>query len=109
MQFHRARYGLIMLLALGLLAQGPNKPNLTSVHIIPSEPPVERAQCTSSRSGYLQMIGDGRAQLTDTEVGRHVLARLREGYIVTLYPPSKSGIFVDADCPASQQTISKAP
>jgi|ERR1017187_2196810 hypothetical protein len=90
------RAAVAALLAFSLLGQQPNKPTISKITAVPSEP-IPKGTCTSSTAGYLEKAG--RTNLTDAEIGKSVFGALRQGYIVTIYPPTKRGIFVNFECP----------
>jgi hypothetical protein len=95
---------LVFLLSLiaHLSAQQQNKPSvrITSLRGVPSEP-VAPGSCTYSISGYL--IKGNRTDLTESELGTAIYSDLRQGYIVTVYPPTKNGIFAYSECPAGMK------
>lgn len=72
--------------------QQPEKPSI-SVTIGPSEPVVPSGNCTSSRAGYLE-----QTKPSDFEIGRFVSEKLHEGYVVTIYPTTKRGVFTYLTC-----------
>lgn len=63
---------------------------------IPSEQPLANGDCKASYSGYLEIKGDTKP--TETEIGNFIESNLRSGYVLTIYPRSKSGIFVNMEC-----------
>jgi hypothetical protein len=79
-------------LVLVLFGQEPTKPKVT-IKGIPSEP-IAAGTCTSSTFGYLEWNGK-RTDFTETEFGHMILPALRQGYVMTIYPPTKRGIFVN--------------
>jgi hypothetical protein len=85
-------FGLIALAAVG---QGIAKPTIGNITTLPSEP-VQPGSCTSSTAGYLEKAG--RTKLTDSEIGHAVSAALKDGYVVTLYPQTNQGLFVNYEC-----------
>jgi hypothetical protein len=101
------KISLFFLIVLGaaeiLLSQQPpkaqigaeNKPRV-KVQIVPSEPILPTGDCKSSTGGYLSQ--DGRTVLTDSEIGKFVSENLHHGYVLTMYPETKNGVFVVADC-----------
>jgi hypothetical protein len=91
---------LFLLLASTLCAQ-ESKPHIGRIAALPSELPLVTATCTASRSGYLEK--DGRTKITEAEMAMFIAASLRDGYILTIYPESKSGVFVDMECAASNK------
>ena len=64
--------------------------------------PVAAGTCTSSTSGYLDLNGK-TAGFTDEEFGRMILPALRQGYVLTIYPPTKRGVFVSQECHGSKK------
>jgi hypothetical protein len=90
------------LLACALLAQrSDDRPKIGSVIALPSER-IPPGSCKASTAGYLEV--SGRTVLTKPEVGQYVTDALREGYILTIYPATKRGIFVNAECVSSAAT-----
>lgn len=89
------RYFLLLSILGSLPAQEPNWKiaNIT----VRGEAPIHAPTCTASEYGYLH-IGD-RTQLTTAELGDYWVSETAKGKILTIYPESKSGIFVYADCP----------
>lgn len=98
----------ILLTALLLLpaAAQESKPRIGRIAALPSEQPLIAATCTASRSGYLEK--DGKTKITETEMATFIAVSLRDGYVLTIYPESKSGIFVNMECavPAPMATPS---
>jgi hypothetical protein len=43
-------------------------------------------------------------KITKVEMAQFVTSNLRDGYVLTIYPESKSGIFVDMECPVSNNS-----
>jgi hypothetical protein len=86
------------LCALTLSAQEPTKPQISKITALPAEAPLSLATCTASRSGYLEKKG---TKMKEAEMAKFITFSLREGYVLTIYPESKSGIFVNMECPAS--------
>lgn len=80
-----------------VVSQKSGKRRIPTVTTVNSELPLSLATCKISYSGYLEM--DGGTKLTETEIGNFVNSNLREGYVLTIYPQSKSGIFVNMECP----------
>lgn len=89
---------LLSVFAFTCLMASPQdlKPRIGKIVALPSEPPLLPSKCTASRSGYLEK--DGRTSLTKAEIGDFVDSSLRDGYVLTIYPQSKRGIFVDMGC-----------
>jgi hypothetical protein len=90
-----------LLCALTLPAQESNKPQIRKITALPGDTALSPPTCTASRQGYLESSGK---KMTEAEMARFVTSSLREGYVLTIYPESKSGIFVDMGCPAKQPT-----
>jgi len=80
-----------------LNSQETSKPQISKVTMLPSEPVIPSGDCKASTGGYLEMK-DGRTKLNKTELGNFLDASLRAGYIVTIYPQTKRGIFVNMEC-----------
>lgn len=78
----------------------PEKPQVTIMGV-PSEP-TPPGTCTSSTFGYLELNGK-RTGFTDAEFGQMILPALRQGYVITIYPPTKRGIFVNQECHSAQK------
>ncbi len=98
-----ARSVSVLLLALAMFGQEFQKPKIASIKGVPSEP-ISPGRCTFSTSGYLEQHGKIN-DFTEAEFGRMILPALREGYVLTIYPPTKRGIFVNAECPAQTPTV----
>jgi hypothetical protein len=81
--------------AMLLFGQKLQKPSV-SVSGAPSEP-IPPGTCTSSTFGYLE-LGGRRAGFTDEDLGKAIQSALRQGYVLTIYPPTKSGIFLNQEC-----------
>ena len=77
------------------LAQQLSKPKMT-IAVSPSEP-IATGSCTVSTSGYLDLNGKTDS-FTDEEIGKMIMPALRQGYVLTIYPPTKRGIFVNQEC-----------
>jgi hypothetical protein len=109
MQFiHDAvRCGLATFVAVGVMAQEPTKPSISSVAVLPSEPPAPSGNCAVSRAGYLEK--DGKTDITQAEIWKMISAYLRDGYVVTIYPQTKRGTFVNLECPSKSTTAPKRP
>jgi hypothetical protein len=84
--------GLLTVVVMAVAMQSPV--GVRRVSAMPKDLPAKRA-CTFSTLGYLE--SEGRTKLTDEEVGRYVATALRDGYVVTLYPTTERGLFVNAD------------
>jgi hypothetical protein len=90
---------LAALLVLALFGQEPSKPVIAGVKVLPSEP-IPSGSCTSSTAGYIEK--NGRTDFTDAEFGQMILSALKGGYVLTLYPRTKSGIFIFQECATAQ-------
>jgi hypothetical protein len=99
----RAASIALVMVALTMLAQEPVKPRITSITVLPSEP-NPAGNCTASTAGYLEEHGKTE-NFSDAELGHMIMSSLRDGYVLTIYPPARRGIFVFALCP----TDSKRP
>lgn len=101
----RAKYMRLLfplLLAGTLFAQQPSKPQISGITILPSDPVVPTGDCKSSTAGYLEQ--SRQRTMTDQELGAFVSKSLHEGYIITVYPATKSGIFVAMQCTNTMST-----
>jgi len=83
----------VLLLLAGAVLFAQSKPEISNIGILPSEPVVPSGDCKSSTAGYLE-----QTQPTDSEIGQFVSKSLRNGYIVTVYPATKRGVFVAMQC-----------
>lgn len=106
MQLNRKYLGYLALTATVLFGQ--DKPKISSVVGIPSEP-IPPGKCTYSTSGYLETEAGKTQNFTDAEFGRLILPALQDGYVLTIYPPTKRGFFVSAVCTSVKPTASKHP
>ena len=84
-----------LLYALTVSAQQTNKPRINTITAIPGDAPLSSPTCAASRAGYLETNGK---KMTEAEIAKFVSSSLREGYILTIYPESKNGIFVNMEC-----------
>ena len=89
------RAGLFYGLSVLLFSQQPSKQNMT-IHGSPSEP-IATGSCVSTTFGYIELNGK-TADFTDAEFGHVISAALRQGYVLTIYPPTKRGVFVNQEC-----------
>src|ERR1039458_3754174 len=96
-QFSRRliRAVLVCGLTTFLLAQQPSNPKVR-IEGSPSEP-IANGTCTSSTFGYMELNGNS-AGFSDAEFGKAIRAALRQGYVLTIYPPTKRGTFINQDC-----------
>jgi hypothetical protein len=92
--------------ALALSAQESNKPQISTITAVPADAPLSVPTCTASRAGYLETNGK---KMTEAEIARFVSSSLREGYILTVYPESKNGIFVNMECAARVKATASHP
>jgi hypothetical protein len=90
-------------LSVLLFSQQASKPKIT-IAGTPSEP-IAVGTCTSSTFGYVELNGR-RNGFTDAEFGNAMIAALHQGYVITVYPPTKSGIFVNQECNGSLNRLS---
>lgn len=79
-----------------LFAQQSDHPGI-SIRGVPGEP-IATGDCKTSTFGYLELDGK-RSGFTDAQFGQAIMSALREGYVITAYPPTKRGIFLNQDCP----------
>jgi len=84
--------------AVGLIAQQLDKPQIGSITVLPSDPILPSGNCKVSRAGYLEK--KGKIEMTKAEIGEFVDSSLRDGYVLTIYPQTKNGIFVNMECVA---------
>jgi hypothetical protein len=94
----------LALLALAIpvaLAQQASKPQIGKLTGIPSDFAAS-GNCTSSTQGYLTMPKSGKTKLTDAEIMKFIRSNLQNGYVITIYPETANGVFVDMECPAKQ-------
>jgi hypothetical protein len=92
------RFALAMLFGIALpIGQQPEKPHIASITILPSEPVVPSGTCKSSTAGYLDNSRPPKI-MSDEEMGKFVSKSLHDGYIVSIYPSTKTGIFVTMQC-----------
>ena len=104
MQIDRKYLGYLALATISLFAQ--DKPKVT-IKALPSEP-IATGNCTFSTSGYLEENGK-TADFTDAEFGHMILPALRQGNVVTIYPPTKRGIFASAECHSAERLTLRVP
>jgi hypothetical protein len=79
-----------------VVGQEPSKPTISSITVLPSEPIIPSGDCKSSTAGYLEK--SRQRAMFDDELGTFVSKSLRDGYILTVYPATKTGIFVNMQC-----------
>lgn len=85
--------------ALFAVSQQTQKPLMT-ISVAPPEP-IAAGTCTSSTSGYLDL--NGKTEFTEDEFGKMILPALRQGYVLTIYPPTKRGIFINQECHSAKK------
>jgi len=88
--------GFFIVCAVILPGQEASKSRISSITFRPSEPVQPSGDCKSSTGGYLEK--NGRITITNGEISKFVSEKLRDGYILTMYPAAKDGIFVNAEC-----------
>jgi hypothetical protein len=94
-----------LLIAPPLLdSQEKNKPKISSVTVLPSDPVVPSGDCKSSTAGYLEDSRPPKA-ISDGELGKFVSKSLHDGYIVSIYPATKTGIFVTMQCTNTMTSV----
>jgi hypothetical protein len=95
-------FGILMVgfATIFLIAQEPDHPKLT-ITGVPGEP-IAAGDCTDSTFGYLTVDGK-RQDFTEADFGKTILPALRQGYVITLYPPTKRGIFINEECHSSRK------
>jgi hypothetical protein len=86
----------LMFAAIAVSGQELEKPRIVKIITVPSEP-VLPGNCDSSIAGYLEI--KGRTTLTEAEIGHYIAMTQKDGYVLTIYPPTKEGIFVNVECP----------
>jgi hypothetical protein len=97
----------LMLSAVTLLGQESTRPQISNITALPADA-VPSGNCTASRSGYLETTG--KEKMTEAKLAKFVSSSLRDGYVLTMYPETKNGIFVNMQCTAIQKpTAPKAP
>src|ERR1700685_140854 len=84
------------LFVLGATGQEVTKPGIRNITTLPSESSAP-GNCDSSTAGYLEI--KGRTKLTEREIWRAVSDALKKGYVVTVYPQTERGTFVNYECP----------
>jgi hypothetical protein len=87
-------------------AQQLSKPQIGSVVGIPSDF-TPSGKCTSSTQGYLTIPKSGKTKLTEAELGGAVRSSLQNGYVITVYPETANGIFVNMECPAVKKSTAE--
>ena len=87
---------VVLLGASVLFAEQAGKPKISNLTIVPSEPVPPTGDCKSSTAGYLNK--NGKTTLKNSEIGKFISEKLHDGYVLTMYPKTKNGIFVSAEC-----------
>lgn len=90
-----------VLLACVLMYSRQTESPSISVRISPSDKPLHAATCNASYSGYLHNTKTGRPVISEDAIGKFIGEQLREGYVLTVYPPTSRGIWVNSDCPTT--------
>jgi hypothetical protein len=96
----------LVLFSPSLNSQEQNKPKISGITIMPSESVMPNGDCKSSTAGYLEKSRPPRT-MSDEEMGNFISKSLHDGYIVSIYPLTKTGIFVTMEC--TNTTASVAP
>lgn len=91
---HLAIFAALAGIVVLAVSQQTSKPTVTIV-VSPPEP-IAQGSCTTSTFGYLDL--NGKTEFTDVELGKMIMPALRQGYVLTIYPPTKRGIFVNQEC-----------
>jgi hypothetical protein len=91
---------LAITLTIPIFAQEPSKPRISNIAAVPSDPASASSKCAASWSGYLEHKGK---KVTDAEISRFVTTSLRDGYVLTIYPETSNGVFVDMACSSKTQ------
>jgi hypothetical protein len=95
------------LCTLTVFAQEVNKPQIGSIAGIPADA-IPSGRCAASRAGYFETTG--KDKMTEAKLAKFVSSSLRDGYVLTIYPETKNGIFVNMECTAQQpSTASRYP
>lgn len=108
MQFPKNLAFALLLTITGttLFAQEPNRPKISNLTVLPSEVVPITGTCTASRSGYIEV--KGRTKITATELGNFIRTNSHDGYILTIYPETKRGIFVNLECTVKKPATASA-
>jgi hypothetical protein len=91
---------LCVVAVLTLAAQESNKPHISNIVGIPADA-VPSGNCTASWAGYFESTGKNK--MTEAKLAKFVTSSLRDGYILTIYPETRNGIFVDMKCTATKK------
>jgi hypothetical protein len=106
MQASFLRFAFAALFSVAVpFGQQTDKPRISNITVLPSEPVQPSGNCKASSSGYLEK--NGRTKMTKAELGNFVDSSLRDGYAVTIYPETKRGVFVNLEC--TNATVSATP
>jgi hypothetical protein len=98
----------ILALSISALAQEPSKPRIADISAVPSDHPVNATGvCTASMSGYL--LNKQGKKMTEPEAGKYLVSSLKDGYVITVYPETEGGIFVDMKCIATKPNAPARP
>jgi hypothetical protein len=97
----------LLLNVVPLNSQESNRPQISSIAVLPSDPVVASGNCTASTAGYLEI--NRRTKMTKAELGKFVDSSLRDGFVLTIYPETRRGIFVNMECFATHPKTSEAP
>jgi len=89
-------FAMTCCVAVFLFAQKPPSDPTITIAGVPSDP-IPIGTCTSSTFGYVLLDGK-RIGFSDAAFGKAVIAALRQGYVLTIYPPTKRGIFISQAC-----------
>lgn len=95
---------LLKLFALALAfsfvsAQEISKPQISNIAGVPSDRSFT-GTCTASTQGYVD--------IPEAKMGKWLYSKLQEGYVITIYPKTHDGIFVDMECRVTKRTNAPA-
>jgi hypothetical protein len=103
MQTIRKLLLVLTVASIAILGQDKAKIDKITVSVAdPEEPALHPATCQLPTYGYLHL--GTRTDLTPQEIGEYVVSALADGKVVTIHPPSKSGVYAYADCPNYRPT-----
>jgi hypothetical protein len=88
----------LVMFSLASFSQEPIKPQIGNVTGIPADA-TYTGNCKASRAGYLETTG--KDKMTEAKLAKFVSSSLRDGYVLTIYPETKNGIFVNMECVVS--------
>jgi hypothetical protein len=80
------------------LAQEPSRPRIADISSMPSDSVKTTGSCKASTSGYL--LNKHGKKMSESEIGKYLVSGLRDGYVITVYPETENGVFVDMKCVA---------